>query len=206
MCVHVYVCIAHHMTLHTHPHHVTLCDTRMQVRQALTADAKKDGIQDTPDSMFAYLVERVRNNLHVILCMSPVGEPFRNCLRMFPAYVNCTTIDWFSEWPKDALLEVAMKGLEDVQLASGGQEVTELQKNVATVFVTMHRSVVEMSERMLFEMKRHNYVTPTNYLELVSGYKLYVPICIPPYCILNTLFAAYICTYVHACSVHCRCM
>lgn len=122
--------------------------------------------------MFAYLVERVRNNLHVILCMSPIGEPFRNCLRMFPMYVNCTTIDWFSEWPKDALLEVAMKGLEDVQLASGGQEVTELQKNVATVFVTMHRSVVEMSERMLFEMKRHNYVTPTNYLELVSRYKL----------------------------------
>ena len=93
---------------------------------------------------------------------------------MFPAYVNCTTIDWFSEWPKDALLEVAMKYLEDVQLATGGQDVTELQKNVATVFVTMHRSVVEMSERMLFEMKRHNYVTPTNYLELVSGYKQYV--------------------------------
>lgn len=93
---------------------------------------------------------------------------------MFPAYVNCTTIDWFSEWPKDALLEVAMKYLEDVQLTTGGQDVTELQKNVATVFVTMHRSVVEMSERMLFEMKRHNYVTPTNYLELVSGYKLYV--------------------------------
>ena len=93
---------------------------------------------------------------------------------MFPAYVNCTTIDWFSEWPKDALLEVAVKYLEDVQLSTGGQEVTELQKNVATVFVTMHRSVVEMSDRMLFEMKRHNYVTPTNYLELVSGYKLYV--------------------------------
>ena len=91
---------------------------------------------------------------------------------MFPAYVNCTTIDWFSEWPKDALLEVAVKGLEDVQLAAGSQEVAELQKSVAKVFVTMHRSVVEMSERMLFEMKRHNYVTPTNYLELVSGYKL----------------------------------
>ena len=145
----------------------------LQVRQALTADAKKDGIQDTPDSMFAYLIERVRNNLHVILCMSPVGEPFRNRLRMFPAYVNCTTIDWFCEWPKDALLEVAMKGLEDVQLVAGDQSeaATELQKNVAIVFVTMHRSVVDMSDRMLFEMKRHNYVTPTNYLELVSGYK-----------------------------------
>ena len=92
---------------------------------------------------------------------------------MFPAYVNCTTIDWFSEWPKDALLEVAMKYLEDVSFGEGS-EVAQLHKNVATVFVTMHRSVVEMSDRMLFEMKRHNYVTPTNYLELVSGYKKYV--------------------------------
>lgn len=144
------------------------------MRQALAADAKKDGVQDTPDSMFSYLVERVRNNLHVILCMSPVGEPFRNRLRMFPAYVNCTTIDWFCEWPKDALLEVAIKGLEEVQFATGSsdEDTSDLQKNIATVFVTMHRSVVEMSERMLFEMKRHNYVTPTNYLELVSGYKL----------------------------------
>ena len=104
------------------------------------------------------------------------------------------------------LVEQSFLTISRVQLASGGQEVTELQKNVATVFVTMHRSVVEVSERMLFEMKRHNYVTPTNYLELVSGYKLYVPIGIPPYYILNTLFAAYICTYVHACSVHWRCM
>ena len=38
-----------------------------------------------------------------------------------------------------------MEGLEDVQFASGGQEVAELQKNVATVFVIMHRSVAEMS-------------------------------------------------------------
>lgn len=33
---------------------------------------------------------------------------------MYPAFANCTTIDWFSEWPKDALLEVAEKYLEDV--------------------------------------------------------------------------------------------
>ena len=93
-------------------------------------------------------------------------------MRMFPAFVNCTTIDWFSEWPKDALLEVAEKYLEEVNLG-GGDQTAELQKSVASIFVTVHRSVVDMSERMLFEMKRHNYVTPTNYLELVSGYKGY---------------------------------
>ena len=94
-------------------------------------------------------------------------------MRMFPAFVNCTTIDWFSEWPKDALLEVAEKYLEEVSLGEG-DSAAQLQKNVASIFVTVHRSVVDMSERMLFEMKRHNYVTPTNYLELVSGYKGYV--------------------------------
>ncbi len=93
---------------------------------------------------------------------------------MYPAFVNCTTIDWFSEWPKDALLEVAEKYLEEVKLHKDGdsQEVArELRSNVANVFVICHRSVVEMSDKMMFEMKRHNYVTPTNYLELVSGYK-----------------------------------
>ena len=39
--------------------------------------------------------------------MSPFGEDFRNRLRMFPSLVNCTTIDWFSEWPDDALQAVA---------------------------------------------------------------------------------------------------
>lgn len=34
--------------------------------------------------------------------------------------MNCTTIDWFSEWPKDALLEVAEKYLEDVNLGDIG--------------------------------------------------------------------------------------
>ena len=45
----------------------------------------------------------------------------RNRIRMYPAFVNCTTIDWFSEWPNDALLEVAEKYLEPMEL--GDNEV-----------------------------------------------------------------------------------
>ena len=46
---------------------------------------------------------------------------FRNRIRMYPAFVNCTTIDWFSEWPQDALLEVAEKYVENMDL--GDDEV-----------------------------------------------------------------------------------
>lgn len=39
---------------------------------------------------------------------------------------------------------------------------------VASVFSSMHTSVVVASARMLVELKRYNYVTPTNFLELVK--------------------------------------
>ena len=69
--------------------------------------AKKAGVPETSADIFRFFIDRVRNNLHVVLCMSPIGEAFRNRIRQYPAFVNCTTIDWFTEWPKDALLEVA---------------------------------------------------------------------------------------------------
>lgn len=39
---------------------------------------------------------------------------------------------------------------------------------VASVFSSVHTSVVVSSARMLVELKRYNYVTPTNFLELVK--------------------------------------
>lgn len=139
-----------------------------EVKTALSDIAKKEGIDDTAQAMFAFLIERVRANLRVVLCMSPVGEPFRNRIRQYPAFVNCTTIDWFSEWPQDALLEVAERYLEELHLEPDEEK---LKPSIARVFSTMHRSVSEFSLRMKLELKRNNYVTPTNYLELVSGYK-----------------------------------
>uniref|UniRef100_A0ABM5EJD6 Dynein axonemal heavy chain 2 isoform X2 n=1 Tax=Pogona vitticeps TaxID=103695 RepID=A0ABM5EJD6_9SAUR len=143
-----------------------------EIQSNIIEAARAEGIQESPDSLFAYLIERVRNNLHVVLCLSPVGDPFRNRIRQYPALVNCTTIDWFSEWPKDALLEVAEKYLEGVDLGSVEKgSLDTMHKRVAKIFVTMHWSVARYSQKMWLELRRHNYVTPTNYLELVSGYK-----------------------------------
>ena len=138
-----------------------------EVVGALGPAAKKAGIPETAQEVFKFFIERVRNNLHVILCASPIGDAFRNRIRQYPGFVNCTTIDWFTEWPKDALLEVAERYLDGVDL--GGEEI---RKEAAIMFMLMHKSVSNASKRMLEELKRHNYVTPTNYLELVSGYKI----------------------------------
>lgn len=63
---------------------------------------------------------RVRDNLHVVLAMSPIGESFRNRTRMYPGLVNCTTIDWFQQWPADALVEVATKFIQDIPVRREG--------------------------------------------------------------------------------------
>ncbi|XP_073903040.1 dynein axonemal heavy chain 2 isoform X5 [Castor canadensis] len=138
-----------------------------EIQTQIIDQARAEQVPESSDSLFAYLIERVRNNLHIVLCLSPVGDPFRNWIRQYPALVNCTTINWFSEWPREALLEVAEKYLMGVDL--GTQE--NIHKKVAQIFVTMHWSVAQYSQKMLLELRRYNYVTPTNYLELVSGYK-----------------------------------
>ena len=45
---------------------------------------------------------------------SPIGEVFRSRLRQFPSLVNCCTIDWFSEWPDEALCSVATSFMQDI--------------------------------------------------------------------------------------------
>ena len=73
--------------------------------------AKSAGVEDAPGPIFNFFIDQVRRNLHMALCMSPVGDTLRVRARMFPALINCTSIDWFFEWPQDALIGVAEKFL-----------------------------------------------------------------------------------------------
>ncbi len=45
-------------------------------------------------ALYSFFVEQCRQNLHLVIAMSPVSDAFRERLRKFPSLVNCTTIDW----------------------------------------------------------------------------------------------------------------
>lgn len=56
----------------------------------------------SPLALFAFFVNRCRENLHIMIAFSPIGDAFRNRLRQFPSLINCCTIDWFQVryiWP-----------------------------------------------------------------------------------------------------------
>ncbi|CAL1541921.1 unnamed protein product [Lymnaea stagnalis] len=129
--------------------------------------AKEAGIPEgNRDAIYDFCINRVRNNLHIVLCMSPVGSAFRSRCRMFPSLVNCCTIDWFVEWPKEALLGVSKSSFENVDL--GAQH--HLKQSVSEMCVDIHMSVTTMAEKFYSELKRRYYTTPTSYLELINLY------------------------------------
>ena len=51
---------------------------------------------------------------------------------MYPALVNCTTIDLFNEWPQEALLEVGERYLANVNL-EGNEQVYKMTNEFSLI-------------------------------------------------------------------------
>uniref|UniRef100_A0A6I8N855 Dynein axonemal heavy chain 3 n=1 Tax=Ornithorhynchus anatinus TaxID=9258 RepID=A0A6I8N855_ORNAN len=146
---------------------IFLAEEKADIVEKMQSAARTEGrkIEATPLSMYNFFIERVKKNLHIVLAMSPIGDAFRNRLRMFPSLINCCTIDWFQTWPTDALEMVAHKFLEDVELED------EIRKEVVSMCKYFQESVRCLSEDYFSTLRRHNYVTPTSYLELILTFK-----------------------------------
>ena len=84
-------------------------DQIIQNTRAANAALKRP---EDPETIYRTFVERVRERLHVVLSMSPVGDALRVRCRKFPALVDCCTINWFFPWPKEALVSVAYSVLD----------------------------------------------------------------------------------------------
>jgi dynein heavy chain len=137
------------------------------ITSACKADCVKKKLQPTKINIFSQYLIRVKSNTHVVLCMSPLGEAFRNRLRKFPSIVNCCTIDWFMEWPEDALQSVANRFLSNANLGL----TAERESSLVTFFQYAHQSIEKATADFLSRRRRYFYVTPTSYLELLSAYE-----------------------------------
>ena len=82
-----------------------------EINNELSAECRDKKISE-PYQLF---ISKVRNNMHIVLAMSPVGPSLRVRMRMFPSIVNCCTIDWLNPWPEEALLTVANMNLANFE-------------------------------------------------------------------------------------------
>ncbi|XP_059473724.1 dynein beta chain, ciliary isoform X2 [Neocloeon triangulifer] len=128
-------------------------------------EVKGAGLMDTRENCWKFFIDRVRRQLKVVLCFSPVGSTLRVRSRKFPAIINSTNINWFHEWPQEALVSVSRRFLEEIP------SLPEANRDSAARFMAFaHTSVNNMSRVYLQNERRFNYTTPKSYLEQISLY------------------------------------
>ncbi|XP_042331037.1 dynein axonemal heavy chain 11-like isoform X2 [Sceloporus undulatus] len=124
------------------------------------------GLIDTRENCWRFFLDRVRLQLKIILCFSPVGSTLRVRARKFPAIVNCTAIDWFHEWPQEALHSVSRRFIEEMPGIK-----PQFYDTICYFMGYAHTSVNTMSIKFQQNEKRYNYTTPKSFLEQIMLYK-----------------------------------
>jgi hypothetical protein len=126
------------------------------------------GSEPTVDQLWVWFIERVRSNLHLSLCFSPVGVKFSQRAQKFPGLINGTTIDWFLMWAEEALTDVATAFIGSFDALQGDAAVRgKLIKHVVAVQVGMN----DACEQLFKRYRRKTYVTPKSYLGFIEEYK-----------------------------------
>ncbi|XP_009072064.1 PREDICTED: dynein heavy chain 9, axonemal-like, partial [Acanthisitta chloris] len=133
---------------------------------SVRSEVRGRGLLDSRDTCWRFFIERVRRQLKVALCFSPVGPKLRLRSRRFPALTSCTTIDWFQEWPQEALESVSLCFLRDVEMVEDS-----LKESISKFMAHVHVSVNEMSRVYLSTERRYNYTTPKSFLEQIKLYQ-----------------------------------
>jgi len=130
------------------------------------AEASKNHLPETKDIAYSLYVNKIRQNLHMIIAMSPSGDKLRNRCRNFPGLISSTTIDWFFEWPREALDSVSHYLLSNYKDFSN-----DYTNTVCGHIIETHLSVREFSEEALNTQKRYIYTTPKNFLDYIKNFK-----------------------------------
>uniref|UniRef100_A0A4X2LC28 AAA+ ATPase domain-containing protein n=1 Tax=Vombatus ursinus TaxID=29139 RepID=A0A4X2LC28_VOMUR len=129
-------------------------------------EVKSRGLFDSRENCWKFFIERVQRQLKVTLCFSPVGNKLRVCSRKFPAIVNCTAIDWFHEWPQQALESVGLRFLQNMENIDPA-----VKESISKFMAYVHTSVNQMSQSYLSNERCYNYTTPKSFLGQIRLYQ-----------------------------------
>lgn len=142
-------------------------DEKQEVLEMVRLDAQggNRNIDVSPAQVFSFFVNRSKQKLHIILCFSPIGNTLRNRLIRYPSLLNCCTVDWFDDWPTEALVMVSRSFLSDIKMPE------ETMSAVIESSVVFHQTAKLEYERFFNESGHRNYVTTAAYLELHHCFK-----------------------------------
>ena len=139
---------------------------------AMTADLRnvflkeRHGQDDSQDNLKQYFIDKVRDNLHLMICMSPMNPKFAVRARKFPGIISCPTIDWFLPWPADALVALSRAFIQNFHVEC----TPEVKLGLMTHMGMVHSMVTEVCDEYFLKMRRRVYQTPKSYLSFIQNF------------------------------------
>ncbi|XP_018048480.1 PREDICTED: dynein heavy chain 8, axonemal [Atta colombica] len=123
----------------------------------------------TQDNLYDYFISKARNNLHIVLCFSPVSGKFRSRSLKFPALISGCTINWFWKWPRDALYAVGEHFLGTYNVICS----PEVKQQLIQVVGDIQDNVSDICAEYFDRFRRQVYVTPRSFLTFIDSYKMF---------------------------------
>ncbi|KAI9004406.1 dynein heavy chain [Hyaloraphidium curvatum] len=136
------------------------------IMSAMRTEAKALGLGDSRKVCWELFLRNVAANFKIIMCCSPIGASLKLKLQRFPGLLSQMQIDWFHEWPQEALGAVATGLLE-----SCNNVPAKLVAKVATFMGSVHLGISSNSKELYAQEKRRVYTTPKSFLSYVELYK-----------------------------------
>merc|ERR1712154_32574 len=136
--------------------------------------AKKElnDFDDSHEQLVKFLMNRIRENFHIVLAFSPANTKFAERARKFPALISGCTIDWFLRWPVDALMSVSTKFISSMDDGFEVEAKDEDERQALIKYIgRIHDIVVNCCSEYFAKYRRHVYVTPKSYLSFINMYK-----------------------------------
>lgn len=118
------------------------------------------------DNLKQYFIDKVRDNLHLMICMSPINPKFPIRARKFPGIVSCPTTDWFLAWPSDALVALSRAFILNFPVEC----TPEVKEGLMTHMGMVHSMVTDVCDEYFVKMRRRVYQTPKSYLSFIQNF------------------------------------
>eukprot|EP00884_Botryococcus_braunii_P014224 jgi/Botrbrau1/22802/Bobra.0132s0127.1 len=138
----------------------------LEILQDISPCARREAVSEQREVLLDFFWRRVKQNLRVILCISPSTSSLRSHARLYPSLMACMSVDWFLDWPEEALYDVGMKDLETC--ASVPPHLISL---LCQVFVKGHASAQQAN--CLHNKSRHGkaLISPVRYLDTLKHFR-----------------------------------
>lgn len=141
-----------------------ICEKMLVIDKQRDKSLQTDGTQK---ALYEFFVSLIREQLHIIVCMSPVGKRFHDIIRDYPSFINTCTMDWFHAWPNDGLHAVAQRFL-----AEGLEFLTDAQHSaVIEMFTEFFNGAMLLTEEFFTQYHYHIYIPPMTFVESIHIFK-----------------------------------